>query len=40
MVIHDHTGETTITIRPVRTILAQNDQVHQELDETDLAACT
>ena len=40
MVVQDHTGETTIIIRPVRTILAENDQVHQELDETDLAACT
>ena len=40
IVIHDHTGETTIIISPARTLLAHNDRLHQELDETDLASCT
>ena len=39
MVVQDNGAEVTINIRPHLTLLAQNDHVHQELDETDLAAC-
>ena len=40
MVIQDHTGKTTITIQPTSTLLARKDHVQQELEDTNLAACT
>ena len=39
MVVQDNGAKMAIIIRPPRNLLAQNDHVHQELDETNFAMC-
>ena len=39
MVVRDGSDEVVLIIRPPRTLIAHNDHVHQELEETDLAGC-